>query len=416
MWGHIMKILKRFAVGVAAMASVAAATPASALTIVLNNVGGVGGGSAAALSFNKAAQFWGRMFTNVATVNIDVGFRSLAPNVLGQAGSNLGLASINGYKNALNATASSSGVDAMAIAHLPTTNAAGAIQVITPGYVDPLNQFGIDARTRVFDTDNSANNRFIGVNTALIKAFTGGTAGTDAAITFNSDFAFDFDPTNGIDAGTVDFTLVALHEIGHALGFTSGVDDYDFFAGPNGPGAAFLPADYNPNGDFWGYALDLFRYSSNPEGFGGGGPALDWSIRNPATDGPAGNFAQPYFSIDGGATRLFNNLLSRGQFNTNSFQASHWRCSCIVGQPFLGIMDPVGTTGNRVTALDLAAFDAIGWNLRVDALAHPEFSLTTAQVFASVPETASWVLMITGFGLVGAAYRRRRTTATIAFA
>jgi PEP-CTERM motif len=403
-----MKLLKKLAFGTAATAALTLATPASALTIVLNNIGGVNGGSAASKAFTKAAQFWGQMFTNVATVNIDVGFRSLAPNVLGQAGSTLQVASIASYQNVLAATASGSGVDQLAIANLPTLNSAGALQVITPGYIDPINQFGIDARSRVFDTDNSANNRFIGVNSSVVKALIGGGAGTDATIEFNSDFDFDFDPTDGIGAGQIDFTLVALHEIGHALGFTSGVDDYDFFAGPNGPGAGFLPPDYNPNGDFWGYALDLFRYSSNPEGFGGGGPKLDWSIRNGATDGA--NFTQPYFSIDGGQSALFNNLLSRGQFNTNSFQASHWRCSCIAGQPFLGIMDPVGTTGNRVTALDLAAFDAIGWNLRVDALANPNFSLTTAQVFASVPEPASWAMMIAGFGFVGAAYRRRKVS------
>ena len=51
---------------------------------------------------------------------------------------------------------------------------------------------------------------------------------TDATILFNSQFAFDFDNRDGVDAGLIDFTTVAAHEIGHALGFTSIVDDVDF--------------------------------------------------------------------------------------------------------------------------------------------------------------------------------------------
>src|SRR5258706_1747795 len=45
---------------------------------------------------------------------------------------------------------------------------------------------------------------------------------TDSAarIAFNSNFTYDFDPSDGISGGT-DFDAVATHEIGHALGFVS---------------------------------------------------------------------------------------------------------------------------------------------------------------------------------------------------
>ena len=122
----------------------------------------------------------------------------------------------------------------------------------------------------------------------------------------------------------------------------------------------------------------------------------------------------PYFSVDGGATALFGNLESRGQFNTNSYQASHWRSSVIAGQPYLGIMDAVGRNDGdfAVTALDIAAFNAIGWDTSVDALIDPTYAALTGDIYSAstVPEPASWALMIGGFGMAGTALRRQRRT------
>jgi hypothetical protein len=64
-----------------------------------------------------------------------------------------------------------------------------------------------------------------------------------------------------------------------------------------------------------------------------------------------------------------------------------------------------------VTALDLAAFDAMGWNLSVDALTYS--TKTTSQIYAgyfaasAVPEPATWGLMLVGFGLIGGVARRK---------
>lgn len=62
------------------------------------------------------------------------------------------------------------------------------------------------------------------VTVANNRAAIGPVGGLAASMTFNSTFNFDFDPSNGITGGTTDFQSVAIHEVGHAMGFTSGVD------------------------------------------------------------------------------------------------------------------------------------------------------------------------------------------------
>src|SRR4029453_8954702 len=51
------------------------------------------------------------------------------------------------------------------------------------------------------------------------------TTPIDGTLTFNSGVNFDYNPSDGITPGATDFVAVAVHEIGHALGFISAVDD-----------------------------------------------------------------------------------------------------------------------------------------------------------------------------------------------
>lgn len=75
-----------------------------------------------------------------------------------------------------------------------------------------------------------------------------------------------------------------------------------------------------------------------------------------------------------------------------------------------------------VTALDLAAYDAIGYNIAFDVLQNRNYHFTTADAYrnftaaAAVPEAATWLHMILGFGILGGAlrYRRRRVIARFA--
>ena len=191
---------------------------------------------------------------------------------------------------------------------------------------------------------------------------------------------------------------------------------------PDAPGSRRLCSKGRRSGcvsDWWSAILDLYRYSANPTAMltsdGSvypAGPTLDWSIRNPITDGAA--FVHPYFSIDGGASALFGNLLSRGDYNGSSAQASHWRTVLAAGQPYLGIMEPFALDDvmGYVTALDVAALNAIGWQTNIDPLLAPHYRATTAEIAAAfavdVPEPSAWVLLLTAAGCLIVAGTRRR--------
>ncbi|RYY42261.1 MAG: PEP-CTERM sorting domain-containing protein, partial [Sphingomonadales bacterium] len=208
-------------------------------------------------------------------------------------------------------------------------------------------------------------------------------------------FAFDFDPTNGIDAGSFDFIGIAIHEIGHALGFVSGVDSVDARTAPGSTNLGTLETFVVMS------QLDLYRYSSAGN--------LDWSTQN-----------TPYFSLDGGVNQLFgDSRFSQGVLNGDGRQASHWKDSA-AGVPQLGILDPTSGRGQlqEITALDLAAYDAIGWNVNFDVLANAGYRFSTAQVAfaAGVPEPTTWALLIGGFGMIGGTMRRRNGATTVRFA
>jgi hypothetical protein len=318
---------------------------AGALTFTLHNVGGVTPGSQAEAGFLRATALWQSFLGDTVNIRLDVGFSSLGPGILGSTGSTGKVVSYAAVRAALTADQSSSD-DATAVASL---SAGASLAFFTNN----------SAGTRVFDNDGSVNNTYLFATTADLKALgittdANGqpvdTGAADGSITFSSDFTWDFDPSNGIKAGAIDFVGVAFHEIGHALGFVSGVDTVDYYSG-SGPGGR---VNLNPYAIF--STLDLFRYSGN-------------GVRDLSYGGTK------YFSLNAGATNLA--LFSTGDFQGDGNQASHWKDGLGIG-----IMDPTSVPAgqaNVVTSRDIQALDVIGWN-RVSNLGPGSISINDMQI------------------------------------
>jgi len=422
-----MKTLKNLLLGASAISGITvASTPAEAITIILKpdaTFSSAPNGAAALYAFRKAANYFNRTLIGASgaqNININISYAALGERILAQAGSTRYDVRAASIYQAL-ADNSATALDASAVASLVPLTDAGGIGYRRPPALDGTltgTQLDLDVSS-VFDSNDSYNNLVLYTNSANLKAlgYDVGDSVTDADITFSSEFAFDFDPTDGIAAGMQDFVSVATHEIGHALGFTSGTDYYDI-AGGNGP---YADLEIGWDDESVLTTLDLFRRSANG-GAAGFDPATGERYIQLDPDRSA------MFTVDGvnpfggpGASTYF----STGDYNGDGNQASHWKdgtgyagqdgCYIQTSTP-IGIMDPTSADCQMgvVTATDLAAFDAIGYNLDFDILRNTGYAFSSADIFrldglAAVPEPATWATMILGFGFIGGALRARKT-------
>ncbi len=323
------------------------APSAQALNIVFTNAGSSLNTEQLA-AFQTAAAYWENQLSNNVTVYLAVSFGDLGSSTLAEARSELITASYADVRSRLTANAQSP-TDTSAISHLQTGPALSFMAT------------QLDGTTR-FDNDTTLNNRVLNLTTANAKSlgYTTPTESTspDARITFANAYAssFAYSRINGqIPGDKIDFITVAQHEIGHALGFMSGVDHIAYCI--NNAAQCGTTGGFEDEISYT--SLDLFRYSA--------AGVLDMTIGGAS-----------YFSVDGGATSIHG-------FAAGA-QASHF------GGGSLTLMNPTVAFGQsyEATAADLMALDAIGWNLT-----------------AAVPEPQTYALLLCGLGVIAWARRRR---------
>lgn len=329
-----------------ALSALTVVGPAAHAQLTFNINAAAGTDPTALADFQRAAARWSSLFTDPITVNLNFSFTNLNSNmIIGQTQENVNVYDYSVVRGALVADAKSSD-DASAVGHLqnlPSASRSGgaSFNMITNRTSDNGN-----SATPYLDNNGGLNNSLLQITNANAKALGiygqgvgGPDAQPDATITFNSGFAFDFNPDDGINGSQEDFVGVATHEIGHALGFFSGVD--------------ILESNTNRSGDsnYFVNTLDLYRFSADSIANGNG--TVDFTA----------DARDKYFSVDGGGTSIVN--YSTGRAFGDGQQASHWKDNDFPTPGINGIMDPTAANGEllMISQNDIRAFDVIGYDL-----------------------------------------------------
>lgn len=310
------------------------------------------GNTSAVAAFHRAAASWESWLTDPVSIEIHADLQDLgSSSIIGGTDAVFLVAPYDVIRDQMVADALlDEAIDDAIVASLPTS--AEYSTYINSG-------FGLNG----YIAATKANLKAMGF-TGLDEAF--GT--NDANIIFNSGFSFDYDRSDGVAPGTMDFETVALHEIGHALGFISSVDDIDYYMSQGQTAAIYLSP------------LDLFRFPST-------------------TNVTTANFASTPRSLVVGESTKFSDGVSNFSMSTgfsygDGRQASHWKDDDVTGVR-IGTMDP--TLGyqeiRKLTYADLRALDVIGWDF-------------DAAAFTAVPEPGTFVSL--SLGIAGLAWLRRR--------
>lgn len=284
--------------------------------------------------FQSAAAIWSQHFSDPITVNLFLDISADAGS-LAFTSAQQGTVNIGGVVSHM-LTDAKTEADHIAIQNLPmeggfvfTTNESSTSQIRGPKQIDPSKTIH---STMLL---SYANQKALGLRDAHDPS-------NDAIVRASTAYTWDFDRSDGIGLGHFDYIGAMTHEIGHAMGFLSGVD----FVDEHGT--------VDPN-QAWASPLDFFRQSPASialpglvpvADFGWGGPVMDheqWSV---------------FFSYDGGSTHLAD--LATGAVHTGD-QASHFLFN---GIGHRHLMDAHEASGAIMvfSAEDILAFDVIGYD------------------------------------------------------
>ena len=264
------------------------------------------------VGFEMAGRVWSQYVQDDAVFNIHVmATDDLPSSVVGGSLPIFVTTDVATVQEALNKDVTSAD-DAIAIANLNTTSDANGVA-----------QYSAVVNNRQYQSSE------LSITRANAKALGWKDSATpdaiDGYVVFNnlsgSNFSWDYDFSRASKSSSqqLDFLGMALHELGHVMGFTSSVDLIDADTSANQ--SRLSPFDFFRFGDRTTPAtqpdlsqtslLDLFRYSE---------PSADLSAQE-LTLGES-----VYFSIDGGKTSIapLSTGLAEGPNGVKSYQASHW--------------------------------------------------------------------------------------------
>jgi hypothetical protein len=318
---------------------------------------GLSGNAPALAAFQRAANQWKAWITDPVTVVINADLAILGPGILGST-STVNLQGSYPLISGRMMTDADDESDDAIVASLP----ASPIFDLPPGFT--LRGATVPSQAIVL---TKANARALGFTN--LDAITG--VAHDAIIQFSPNFSFDYDNSNGVGFGLIDFETVAAHEIGHALGFISDVDFVDVVLDQGGTSNFVQPTP-----------LDLYRFANG-------------TANDPAT---VADFATAHRSMVTNQVAIFDHidmtftvgpevLMSTGFETGDGQQASHWKDN--LG---LGLMDPTLGAGelSPLSLADLRALDVIGWDI------------------SHIPEAGAWLLGVVATCLGGLGYVLQR--------
>ncbi len=313
-----------------------------------------------ALGFEIAGRIWSHYYDDPVTVNIHIGIGGLTQsNVIG--GALPGVLANQSYSNvrARYAADATSNDDQLALVSLPnTTTRQARYEVVYNGtrHMMPTQVSNLDL-TR-------ANAKALGLIAGNHSALDGVVMMSNLSnLTQATQWSYNYTRTTANAANSLDFLSVALHELGHIMGFVSGVDlpgmPNNVFTGSQQVSATtpvqqLVPStfinDVNRRASF-ATPMDLFR------------------IQNEVAELPTGNDIvlssawSPLFAINNGHNIIGHAASGKQGEYQDGFQTSHWER---VSWGNSGIMLPNLARQERLSIAwrDVQAMDILGWNRR----------------------------------------------------